>query len=295
MNELCVAHLVREKNGPAAFKRFLDTYRANPAGVDHDLLIVFKGFSRRRQTEEYDRILAGVAHRRHFVADAGLDIGPYFQVVKDHDYRYFCFLNSFSRILSREWLRILHHWVKESGVGLAGATGSWQSVVSDYLDYQQFVGDPKTLRERLRSIRRSFWYLRTVKGAFLPFPNYHIRTNAFVVAREVLAKLHIGAISGKWDAYRFESGTNGLSQQVQRLNLSPIVAGKDGEGYERERWPLAETFWLKNQGNLLVADNQTSNYASGDAALRERLAYMAWRCWPDGTRRESHPGAEVGR
>jgi len=288
MNELCVAHLVRKKNGIAPFKRFVDTYLANPAGADHELLIIFKGFPRPYETGEYDEVLRDVPHKRYFVADFGFDIGPYLKVAKNFQYRYFCFFNSFSRILAPDWLRNMHHWATQSGVGLVGATGSYQSLSSDFHAYR-LIEKRRTLEDRLRTIKRFMLYLARIYGAFPPFPNYHIRTNAFMAARETLARLQFGTILFKWDAYRFESSKNSLTWQTINMNLSPIVVDRHGNGYGKERWFESETFWLKEQKNLLVADNQTLAYANGDAKLRERLAFHAWRRWPDGTPRDDFP------
>ena len=42
--EVCVVHLVRAHNGVGPFARFLKSYEINRGGMEHDLLIVFKGF-----------------------------------------------------------------------------------------------------------------------------------------------------------------------------------------------------------------------------------------------------------
>ena len=49
MKELCLVHLARACNGIEPFRRFLDSYRDNPGGIDHDLLVVFKGFERQEE------------------------------------------------------------------------------------------------------------------------------------------------------------------------------------------------------------------------------------------------------
>ena len=288
MNEVCVAHLVREKNGLAPFERFLGTYRANPAGAEHDLLIIFKGFSQSHVPDGYETALAGMPHKRYFVEDVGLDIGPYLEVARHLQYRYFCFFNSFSQILAPDWLRNMRHWITRPGVGIVGATASYQSVSSDFHDYR-LIEKQETFKDRLRIIKRFILYLAKIHGRFPPFPNYHIRTNAFMAARETFSRLNQGKIRFKWDAYGFESGRNSLTWQIMRMGLSPIVVDKDGNGYEKEHWFESETFWLKEQKNLLVADNQTAAYAEGDSTLRTRLSFHAWRRWPDGTPRQDFP------
>jgi len=72
--EVGVVHLVRRKNGTAPFEQFLTSYRNYPAGVPHDLVLIFKGFPFRRGTQPYDHLLADVPHRRMYVADHGFDL-----------------------------------------------------------------------------------------------------------------------------------------------------------------------------------------------------------------------------
>jgi hypothetical protein len=61
-----------------------------------------------------------------------------------------------------------------------------------------------------------------------------------------------------------------------RFGLRPLVVGRNGEAYEKERWHLADTFRQGSQENLLVADNQTDRYAQADAATRAELSRCAW-------------------
>ena len=80
----------------------------------------------------------------------------------------------------------------------------------------------------------------------------------------------------KISAYKFESGKESLTNQVRGLGLQVLVVGRDGEGYEPERWPLSNTFWQSREENLLVADNQTELYLSSDKETRAELAQYAW-------------------
>ena len=59
MKEICVVHLIRAHNGIEPFVQFLDSYKKNKGGIDHDLLIVFKGFENSHDKMEYERLLAG--------------------------------------------------------------------------------------------------------------------------------------------------------------------------------------------------------------------------------------------
>lgn len=288
--EVCVVHLVRRVNDVAALKSFLDSYRRNPGGLPHDLMIIFKGFSRPQQLAPYDALLDGMPHRRMFVRDFGYDVRPYLKAAEDHQYHYFLFLNSFSRLLVPGWLETLYRYAVRPGVGLVGATGSHQSILTDYhfLKLQIRKKWPAYMRP-LVQLRRYLRYAVFIRSHFLPFPNYHVRTNAFMVARQVLQGLRTKPVLRKWDAYHFESGRHSMTQQVLQGGLSALVVGADGRGYEPRDWPDARTFWISRQENLLVSDNQTRAYDEGSDNLRERLAFHAWRRAPDGSPRAEAP------
>jgi hypothetical protein len=288
--EICVAHLVRRSNDIAAFRTFLESYRRCAAQVPHDLLIIFKGYSHHDDLTPYYALLEGLQHKRLFVPDVGFDVRPYITVARKQSHRFLVFLNSFSRILVPGWLEILFRAARRPGVGLVGATGSHQSVYSDF----------HALRAEMRRINKPFYrlvagslryarYLATIRGRFPPFPNYHIRTNAFMVPRELLANARCGLILQKWDAYAFESGVNSLTNQIMSAGLRPLVAGADARHYEAPEWADARSFWIHQQENLLVADRQTRAYDEGSVAVRDRLAYHAWRRRADGSPRTDYP------
>jgi hypothetical protein len=288
--EICVAHLVRRSNEISAFKAFLDSYKRCPAGVPHELLLIFKGFSRPADFGAFDELLACIPHQRATVTDSGFDVGPYLKVAREHRYRYFAFLNSFSRILVPGWLEHMYREIRRPGAGLVGATGSHQSIASDFhlFRWETRRSSPaykRLLGPWLRYVR----YLVTIRGRFPPYPNYHVRTNAFMIEREVMVNLRCAPIVRKWDAYRFESGSTSLTCQVTAAGLSAAVVGTDGRAYPPQEWAGARTFWISDQENLLASDNQTRAYAEGGAPMRERLAFHAWRRWPNGAPRQDPP------
>ena len=288
-SDICVAHLVRHANDLAALREFIDSYRAHPAGAPHDLVIIFKGFRSPADVKAHEALLAGLAWQPFFVDDTGFDIGSYLKTANHFEHRYFCFLNSFSRIEKPDWLGILLRNLQQPGVGIVGATGSWQSISDDYHILDAF-------HPRHRMVFWKRWIIATdlklkdlfihhifnVHTGFPGFPNPHLRTNAFLIARETLLGLGIAGIRNKWDTFRLESGKRSLTRRIQQKGLRVLVAGADGRGYDPEDWLASGTFWVKEQENLLVSDNQTRNYTTGDRTLREHLSHRAWRRFPDG-------------
>ena len=292
-------HLVRQANGAEPLRRFLESYGRHPAGASHDLLLLFKGFES-SLPDEYEALLKGVAHQRRFIPDRGFDVDAYFGFARTHEAAAFCFLNSFSVILADGWLASLHRALSEGDAGMVGATGSWQSLATVDADlrmtaFSRRPGYPAWKRQLLEwfpflrklvpAVRRQL-----LQGMFGPFPNHHLRTNAFMIRRATALDVRLAPPRWKFDAYRFESGKRGLTAQVLGMGKAVLVVGRDGVAYDRENWHLSNTFWRRNQENLLVADNQTRSYESSDPELRAAYSAIAWGAWADaGPDRERIP------
>lgn len=272
MSDICVVHLVRKRNGVEAFRNFLMSYVNHDAGVQHDLLIVFKGFRGAADLSPYQKLLEFTPHRSIAVADFGFDLRPYFIAARVSRHKYMCFLNSFSVIKAPRWLQKMHSNLIESGVGIVGATGSWQSICPGPMTTKSNIALWKAcLRPFLWRIARAYlgWY-------FSPFPNAHVRTNAFLIMRENMLNIRSGIILTKMHAYCLESGKNSITKQIERMGLRAIVVGADGLGYEKDQWHKSNTFWSGGQANLLIADNQTRKYLVEDDTRRACLERFAW-------------------
>jgi hypothetical protein len=278
----CVAHLVRASNGLPAFERFLASYLAHDAGAPHRLLLILKGFRDAASLAPYDRLTAGVPHDRLHVRDVGYDIRPYVVTARRTSFARYCFLNSFSVILAPDWLAKLEAHARPGAHCLAGATGSWESHLSTVLADRAFgtriplVGGghlpcPRAVAVAARAARIWSWRRR-----YDPFPNPHVRTNAFLVTRDLLLRSAPRLLLTKADAWAFESARTGLSRTAAACGAPLLVVGRDGNAYEPDAWPDSNTFWQRGQQNLLVADNQTRRYDAADAPTRDAMARSAW-------------------
>ena len=284
MTDICVVHLVRAKNGIETIRNFLESYLKFDGGIDHDLLIVFKGFRGESSTRQYRQLLKDISFKSIYTSDFGFDIRSYFLAVKKTNHKFFCFLNSFSAIRDHEWLLKLKLHLTRKGIGLVGATGSYESAYSNFLIEEKSIGYSKTpLAKRLFHIFAKMKY----KYYFDPFPNYHIRTNGFMISQDVMRKIRHGIILSKMDAHRFESGKCSLTKQVLQMNLDVRVIGKNGEDYRMEDWCRSETFRQGDQNNLLIADNQTNAFLHADADLKRKLSGYAWGKGTYGTSRKA--------
>ncbi|MGB2953028.1 MAG: hypothetical protein WBB74_06520 [Gaiellaceae bacterium] len=247
--KLCVVHLVWAPLGNGPLERFVDSYRAHEAGIDHSLLVVFNGFSDERPPLE---TLEGLVFEPLHLTEPMIDLAAYGTAAESVQATHLCFLNSYSELLADGWLEKLCRHLSTPGVGLVGATGSYERSAARPLG--RIVG-----RSRL-----------------VPFPNPHIRTNAFMIPRELLLGLEWGEIREKAAAWQFETGRQSMTRQVWRRGLEALVVARDGEAYPEERWYESRTFRSGDQENVLVADNRTREYAEADEATRRWLAELAW-------------------
>lgn len=124
----------------------------------------------------------------------------------------------------------------------------------------------------------SFLFSET-KELYSKFPNPHIRSNGFLVSRNLLLNLYADCeIKTKDDACLFESSDFSLTRKIWELGLKTLLVGKNGVSYDIHDWPKSNTFRLGSQENLLISDNQTR--AFDNYCKKERVA-MSWISWGD--------------
>jgi hypothetical protein len=270
-----VVHLVWAPLGPEPLREFLRSYHAHAAGAAHELVVVLNGLERNRSGERDGAaeasarraaLLAELQHTEHrlvILERPTLDLPAYGLVAGQLGHERLCFLNSYSVILAEGWLARLASALDDPGVGLAGATGSWESQAewvrgkTMYWPYQ-LVNLPRALRDYPR------------------FPNPHIRTTAFMLERELLLGMGLERAADKRDTYLLESGRRSITRQVVERDLRPVVVGRDGRAYDVAEWSDSATYRADGQRNLLVADNRTRDWELAPPRLRRRLSRDAW-------------------
>lgn len=133
MAQIGVVYLCRFAEGDRPVRRFLDSYRACPAGLDHDLYVIFKGFTNAEALTVAQALFGGLSIYSIELEDKGYDIGSYFAAARLVANRRLIFFNTFAELLVDGWLKKFDDALSLPGVGLVGATGSWQSPKSLYL------------------------------------------------------------------------------------------------------------------------------------------------------------------
>jgi hypothetical protein len=281
MSSLLVAHLVRREEGLVAFTRFLASYRRHPAGREHGLVLLCKGFAAGSVAEwaPYQEHLGELAYLRVTVPEEGFDLGAYRAFLPTAAGCTVLFLNSHAEVLVDGWLDLL---ARHSGPGrLVGATGSWNSHRRD-----RFTEVPPWHRPRrpfLSRVRRASLAFRDAwqdEVTYPVFPNPHIRTNAFLLPPDLHYVVTAWPVPrDKAACYALESGNAGLSRTVIGAGGALIVAGADGQAHTPGAWPRAGIFLSGRQQHLLIADNHTRAYAAADVASRRLLGWYTWRAF----------------
>ena len=249
-----VVHLVWAPLGIEPLERFVASYRRHPAGAEHGLLVLLNGFGSREALAPARAALDGLDHDELYLPRPTQDLAAYGDVARETAGGELCFCNSYAEPLADAWLAKLTSALSAPGVGMVGATGSWESGVTPAPFYMK---PGRALRHRR-------------------FPSPHLRTNAFVLSAALAAELRWGPVRTKGQAWAVENGRRSLTNQVLGRGLGVRVVDRDGSAHDIPDWPASRTFRSHEQEQLLVADNQTREYASATPARRRALARLAW-------------------
>jgi hypothetical protein len=262
-----VVHLVWAPLGPEPLREFLRSYHAHPAGAEHALTIVLNGVPPGAAGEGPRReLLAEMTATEHALIDlegSVLDLAAYGEAARRIEHARLCFLNSYAVVQTDGWLAHFAHALDDPAVGLATASASWES-------------QAEWVRGKIRYWPYQLMGLRGARRDYPRFPNPHVRTAAFMIARSVMLELGFDSVKDKRAAYLLESGHANITRQVEARDLRAVVVGRDGRAYDTPDWPRSRSYRSGDQDNLLVADNRTRDWQDASPRLRRRLARDAW-------------------
>jgi len=264
--------------GIGHFNSFIGSYIQYPAGEDHQLVICFNGLENDDQLTEYLQVL-----KKHDITASilkmrgGQDIEAYQFAARNVDTEYLVFFNTFSILQTEHWLEKYFKVITDPSVGLVSATASYQSNYSTVFQTHPFKWETEKgfsyNFKKYKLFLKTFFYWRFL---FKPYPNPHVRTTGFMVRREEFLGINTGKINNKFKAYQFESGRKGMTNYYLKKGLKVLVMDKYGKTYRLDEFKNSGTFWIGEQENLLVSDNQTRIYRDADKDYRKLLTKLAW-------------------
>jgi hypothetical protein len=262
-----LVYLVWAPLGPAPVREFLDSYDAHRAGAAHELIVLYNGEalagSAGISREALSRELGDRSHRLITLERPLVDLAAYGEAASLLAHPTLCFVNSYGVVLADDWLGHLSRALDLPDVGLAGASGSWES-------------QAEWLRGRARHWPYQLAGLVRARSQYPRFPNPHIRTTAFVIPRRTIVEVGLDRVRDKHDAYLLESGRGSITRRVQEAGKRAVVVGRNARAYDAPNWPSSCTYRAGEQGNLLVADNRTNDWHRASPRLRRRLTLDAW-------------------
>ncbi len=268
MKSIATFYLARRAEGFSKFELFAASYRRHAAGIEHDFIVIAKGFDNSELTE-LSRIFAGISHRMICVDDEiGFDLHAYLLATGMIENPIVCFLNTHTRLRADNWLLKLYNGFQAGGVGLAGAFGSYQSIARWRMQKWRSLRWVMSATRRLRLAQPQ-------TNGFPHFPNPHIRTNVFMLHRDAFLAMPTPEKT-KAACFLFESGADGLTAILRKQGFKPVTVGADGCIYEELDWPSSQGFRLKDQSNLLAEDNTTDQFRDGERGQRRFLSKRAW-------------------
>ena len=260
------------------FTIFIQSYINHSASLQHDLLILFNGVKDKNELIPYYNLLSvNEISFQEFSLPGGQDIKAYQWIANKIHHKHILFLNTYAEILKDNWLLHFDNAMKKSNAGIVGATGSWQShyttVFKKFPLQWEFSKPARYNYRKYKLFLKAFFYWQFL---FKSFPSPHIRTSSFYINRETFLKCKTKDIKTKFDAYLFENGRKSLSNKLLKKGLTLIVIDKYGATFSGKEWKESNTFWINNQENLLIADNQTKLYEQSSNEEKSKLSNLAW-------------------
>jgi hypothetical protein len=232
MSEIGVCYLARGKdpNWQQRIERFVRSYQAHPAGIDHTLYAIFKEFEEEsldHAREILDQIFP--VEIIQYVGHNAYAGGSFMEACEVIEEPYACFLGSSSEIMHDNWLLKLRTALTPE-VGVVCCTGSWGFI-------------------------REF-------NPGLTYPNYHIRNLSFLMDRQLYFDL---ASKVDWTEkpghkladLNFEHGPNSLTKQLLTMGKKVLVVELDRV---REPPEWGDTTYRGNLHNVLVHDRGARDY-----------------------------------
>ena len=243
---LAIVYLNRAKTPDElrARARFMEAYLKYPPNVACVLYVVNKGFSAHELEDEYLFFLP-LSPRFINLNDNGTDLTSYREACQEIDEPLVFFMNTHSEPIQENWLvRVFEAYVADENVVLVGCSASSETA-HPYLP------------------------------GFTHYPNFHVRTNGFMVAvSDFLAITERRSLSTKEDAYRFESGRHSLTRTVLASGKKVAIVSRIGQISPKCLW-RASIFRSGRQSNLLIADNQSRTYQYATVFGRMKLFFMS--------------------
>ena len=131
--------LARLADGAEAAQRFLTSYHRFGAGIEHDLVVIYKGDLSKAENCQIRGVFDGTRHIAIEIPDVGFDIDAYLGAARMLTNEYLVLLNTHSEIVAADWLANLFRFASQKDVGVTAAMGSYESIRSSVLLFMNAI------------------------------------------------------------------------------------------------------------------------------------------------------------
>lgn len=310
-----VIYLARAAEGTEAIEKFRQSYVDHPAGMEHDLVVCLKGDDD-AALQRVKALLAPIATRFVAQKDVGYDIHAYLYTARQVDTEWVCCLNTFSVINRPGWLERMYQAAVRPGVGLVGATASYESRRATFGVWIWYLGR-LVGSESMRALTHdqlAYMVAALERGYTVPrIARLGRRLKLWGLEEEPLRLRHFrlwidqlrndppfpGFPNPHVRTTGFMLKADFLTSRFASLGpekmdcykfesgpegLSATVAKEglemmvvgDNGAYAVGDWPRSGTFRTGEQEALLISDNQTTAFMEMSPVSREIHSYFTW-------------------
>lgn len=268
-------------------KNFFDSYKKYNAGYNHNLFIAAKSYE--NNPAAYDKLRDFAKENNAKIIDLpddGMEFAAFYRSAKQCTSEYIFFITTNSYILKNDWLKFfVQAAAKNENYKFIGAMGSWgnafTNIFKKILNKLIIRFSKHHVSQGSRSMPPFKTKLLMLKDTIfnpMPFPNYHIRTNAFLIDKQLYIDYmdKQGFPKTRYDAYKIECGHNSLTNFIKSHGFDVGIVGADAKLYKMPEWDKSETFRNASLKNLIIGDLLTTNYLNSSTAAKIRLEKQTW-------------------
>lgn len=229
--------------GIEVVEKFLNSYKNHPAGIEHNFVIIAKNWTDKALYNKLCSLAKENNAKLVDLPDDGLDFGAYFRISKILENEYVFFLGSGIEILTDNWLLYTNKaFENDNAVQIAGPMGAWE------------------------------------KGVSGVFPNYHIRTCAFMINRELFLEYAAAQKfpKTKEDTWEMEHGQQSLTKFVFQKGYNAAIINSDGEIFTPENWIFSKTYISPDEFKSTLSDKWSKRYYSVNEEEKITLEVLVW-------------------
>ena len=246
--KVIIAYLYTKFDITENLLNFLNHYKKNPPGYDHELLICYKLLSS-NEINSLRNITSDFKHIEFIDPNINndYDFGSYKRIAIKYPNKPIFFSLGHAYPVSSLWLKkLMNHFDKSTFIG---SSASNESIFSSFMNKKKF---------KLVFNIREFFFL---KKNFKTFPNPHIRTINFILyGRDYLSFINSKVFDNKKDTWIAESGFNGMTNFFLNKSFKVLTVNSDGESFTPNEFKYSETYFYKNQSKQLFSDKHSRKF-----------------------------------